>query len=206
MNKIFLISLILILMSGCASTQRLSDNDRQLTKTIKVLPQVKKSQELYLLAPGAAVGLAFGPIGGLATAAANIAPNQALQAFVDKNQISIEKISQEEIETALRASGKFPVANPTESTDASVTITIEQFGFSVTNSFGSDVAPVLYLSCEMIDSKGEVIWSSSDRVLPSPFTEVDSITFEQMKSDPAMIEAAWRQAAKIIAKNIVETL
>lgn len=58
----------------------------------------------------------------------------------------------------------------------------------------------------MVNAAGKVIWSSSDGVLPSAFTQVDIVPYDKLVADAALIEAVWRQAGRIIARNIVATL
>lgn len=205
-GKLVLALLAAVWVTGCASTQSLTDADRKAVKAVKINQEVAKSTDLYLLAPGAAVGLMFGPLGGVATAIANEAPHKALQVYIEKSGISIEKIAREEIAAALKASGKFPVVEGQIANALPVKISIEQYGFSVPNLLSSSVVPVLYLKCELLNAEGKVIWSASDRLVPTAFTAVDSVSFEAMKNDPKIVEVAWRQAARIVAKNIAEEL
>lgn len=198
--------LVTLFVTGCASTQSLNDVDRHALKSVKLDPAVKKDTEMYLLAPGAAIGMMFGAVGGIVTAIANQNPTVVLQQFVDRHGISIEKIVREEIEAALKSSGKSSLVTDAETANATLSISVKQYGFSVPSAISSKVVPVLYLTCEMVDRSGKIIWSAGDRVLPSVFSAVDSVSFEEMKNDPAILEAAWRQAARIIAENIVNTL
>lgn len=195
-----------VFLTGCASTQALKDSDRQALQAVRVDGPVVKLSPLYLVAPGNSVAMMFGAIGGGIAGAANIGPAQALQDFAAKNGITIEKIAREEIEAALKASGKVVFVPAGAKISAAIGIEVEQFGFSVPSLISSKVVPVLALRCQMVDQAGRVIWSAGDRVLPSVLTAVDSVSFEEMKNDPGKIEAAWRQAARIVAENIAKSL
>jgi hypothetical protein len=204
--KMMAVVAIALVACGCASNQRLSDADRATLKTVKINETVNKGN-LFLLAPsGANVGLLFGALGG-ATASGSINDSQqAFASYVDKNAISIEKIVREEVELALRESGRLAIANGDSAGAAVVNVSVPQYGFGVTHLLSSNVVPVMQIKCDIVDASGKVIWSASERMLPSVASPMESTTWTTLHDDPKQIEQRWRLAAKHLAKNIIKEL
>ncbi len=205
-TKLVAIIMFALVACGCASTQPISDADRAKVKTVKLNRAVDKG-DLFLLAPsGANIGLMFGIVGGLAASGSIQNSQNAFAGFLDRNSIAIEKIVREEVELALRESGKSAIVNEGDGSVPAFNITIPQYGFGVTNLGGSKVVPVLSIKCEIVDSAGKVLWNSSDRMGPSIANPIDSITWAQMHDNPKLIEEQWRKASKYLAKKLIDQL
>lgn len=197
---------IALVVCGCASTQRLSDSDRATLKSVKINDTVNKGS-LFLLAPsGANIGMMFGAVGGLVTGASMNDSQQAFGGYVDKNAISIEKIVREEIELALRESGKLAIANGDTVGAAIVNVSVPQYGFGVTHLLSSNVVPVMQIKCDIVDAAGKLLWSANERMLPSIASPMESTTWSTLHDDPKQIEQRWRMAARHLAKNIIKEL
>lgn len=209
LHKVMFVTMVAIslMMTGCvAPTQQLSDADRGKLKAASINATVQKPAGMFLLAPGSSVGLMFGAIGGALSAGGIEDSRKAFTAFAEKNSISIEKIVREEVELALRESGKIVIANPGDAATPTINITVQQYGFGVTNLLGSKVVPVLTIKCDMVDNGGKVLWSSSDRMGPSIANPMESTTWESMRDNPKLIEEQWRKASRYLAKKIVSEL
>ena len=196
---------LLYLLSACATTQTLSDEDRRKISVVRINSNVQKAPALYYLGPGTGILFAFGAIGGAIAAAASVEPGKALQDFAEKNGIFIEQIAFQEIDTALRQSGKLNVSDSGEATAAIVNVLVYQYGFSIPNGFSSNLVPVVAIRCEMVDATGKVIWSASDTVLTLKNPGAP-MSLESMRENPKRIEDAWRRASKRIAGNITKAL
>jgi hypothetical protein len=190
---------LLLLLSGCATTQKLSDDDRRKIATVRINSAVQKTPEMFYMGPGAGVFMLFGAIGGAALAAASAGPAEAIQDFAEKKGIFIEKIAFEEIDAAIRQSGKLKVLNSGEPTDAVVNVIVYHYGFAIPHGFSSRLGPVIGIRCEMMDAAGKVLGTAYDFVVKSP---VETMTLEEMRDDPTRIASAWRAAAKLVARNI----
>lgn len=197
-RAIFLFALPLLL-SACATTQKLSDEDRTKIRAVRINSTVQKAPNMYYLGPGTSIFFAFGAIGGAVAAATSIAPAKALQEFAEKNGIFIEKIAFEEVDAAFRQSGKLRVSNSGEPADAVVNVIVYHYGFGVPHGFSSRLGPVIGIRCELVDAAGRVLGSAFDFVVKSP---VAPMTLEEMRDDPKRIASAWRAAAKLVAGNI----
>ncbi|MES2075483.1 MAG: hypothetical protein V4462_07685 [Pseudomonadota bacterium] len=197
---------IALVVSGCASTQRLSDSDRVALKSAKINETVSKGN-LFLLAPsGANIGLMFGAVGGLAASGSIDDSQQAFGSYLDKNAISIEKIVREEVESALRASGKLAISSGDAAGAAIVNVSVPQYGFGVTHLLSSSVVPVMQIKCDIVDASGKLLWSANERMLPSIASPMESTTWTTLHDDPKQIEQRWRLAAKHLATNIIKEL
>lgn len=206
-SKTFFCVVTALLISGCATSQKMSNEDRDKIKSVQISQIVEKGK-VFLLAPGgASVGLMFGAVGGIASAGAVSDSQTAFTEYLKKNNISIEKVIREEFENALRASGKLSVvADSADNTIPTIKLSVPQYGFGVTHLLSSNVVPVLQIKSDMIDGSGKLVWSASDRMLPSIASPMDSVTWSELASDPKQIEEQLRKAASYLAKKIVQEL
>lgn len=197
---------VVMLMSGCASSQKMSDEDKSRIKTARIQNTVQKGQ-VFLLAPGgASAALMFGAVGGAASAGSISDAQTAFNDYLAKNAISIEAIAREEVERAVKASGKLAITTETDPATPSIQISVPQYGFGVTHLLSSNVVPVLQIKCDMVDGSGKVIWSASDRMLPSIASPMDATAWAQLANDPKLIEAQLRKASKFLADKLVKEL
>lgn len=197
---------VVLLIGGCATSQQLSDTDRAKFKSAKINASVNKGQ-LFLLAPsGANIGLMFGLVGGLAAAGPIEDSRQAFSTYLEKNSILVEKLVREEIELALRQSGKLAIVSLEDSALPTINISVPQYGFGVTHLLSSNVVPVLQIQCDLIDASGRLLWSANDRMLPSIASPMESTTWEQLRDNPKQIEEQWRKASRYLAGKIVAEL
>jgi hypothetical protein len=195
-----------LVLSGCASTQKLSEADRMRAKTVAINTKVQKG-ELFLLAPsGANIGLMFGAIGGAAVSGSMNDQQTAFRAFLDKHSVSIEAIVRDEFEKVLRDSGKVTIAAGDSAAFPVINVSVPQYGFGVTHLLSSNVVPVMQIKTEMTDAAGKVMWSESERILPSIASPMDTTTWVQLHDNPRTIEQQWRKAAHYLAQKVVATL
>ena len=195
-----------LVLSACGSSQRLSETDRTQLKTVTVSNSVQKGP-LFLLAPGGVnIGLMFGAVGGLA-ASGTLKSNEAVfGAFLDAHAVSVDAIVREEFEKVLRESGKVTIAKPGTAAAPVLSIAVPQYGFGVPQMFSSKVVAVMQIKCALTDSSGKVLWTESERILPSIASPMETTTWTQLRDDPKLIEAQWRKAANYLAKKVVATL
>lgn len=205
-NKCLPYVLILsVLLTGCASTQSLSEQDKKRIEVVAVNSKVERPKDMYYFGPGASIGLLFGPIGGAIAGASNITPGNQMLAFAEQNGVHIEEIVLQEFDAALRESGKLKIADSVGANGATINLSVLQFGFSVPNGFSSKLVPVIAFKGEMVDAGGTVVWSARDSVLPLG-NPVEGEPADALRANPKDIEAAWRAAARHIARNMVKEL
>jgi len=199
----FVLVVLLSLLAGCASVQPISDANRKKVASVSIHPDVAKPPQMYYLGPGGSVGLMFGAIGGALAAGSIEESRKSFQTYVEKHGISIEKIVREEVEAAVRKSGKMPLAEQPQPGGAQLIVSIQQYGFSIPNGFSSVLVPILYLRCELKDGSGALLWSASDRLMPLG-NPVEGLPPEKLQNDPAAMEGAWRAAARYLAAELAK--
>lgn len=197
--------LLSVLLTGCASTQKMTEQDKKRIEVVKLNTKVERPKDMYYFGPGASVGLLFGAVGGAIAGAANIAPGNAMLSFAEQNGVLIEEIVSQEFEGALRESGKLKIVDMPGDKGATINLSVIQFGFSVPNGFSSKLVPVVSFKSEMVDAGGNVIWSARDGVLPLG-NPVEGEPADALRSNAKAIEAAWRAAVKHIARNMINDL
>lgn len=194
-----------VLLTGCASTQKLSEQDKKRIEAVKLNSKVERPKEMYYFGPGASIGLLFGAVGGAIAGASNIGPGNEMLSFAEQNGVRIEEIVAQEFEGALRQSGKLKIVDMAGDNGATINLSVIQFGFSVPNGFSSKLVPVVSFKSEMVDAGGNVIWSARDSVLPLG-NPVEGEPADALRLNAKAIEAAWRAAVKHIARSMVEEL
>lgn len=200
-----LVIAVSVLLSGCATTQQLSEQDKKRIEVVKLNEQVKRPKEMYYFGPGASIGFAFGAIGGAIAAASQIGPGQEMLAYAEQNGVRIEEIVAQEFGEALKQSGKFRISDTAEANGATISLSVFQFGFSVPNGFSSRLVPVIAYSGEMVDASGNVLWRATENLMPLG-NPVESMPADELRANPKAIEAAWRAAARYMANNMVQAL
>jgi hypothetical protein len=161
----------------------------------------------FLLAPsGANIGLMFGAIGGAAASGSIVESNKAFAAYLESSSISIETIVREELERALRESGRLAIAGAADTAAPQISISVRQYGFGVTHLLGSNVVPVLDYKCDMVDDAGKLLWSAGERMGPSIASPMEAVPWDKLRDNPKQMEEEWRKAAAYLAKQIVAKL
>lgn len=193
-----------LLLAGCGTTSLVSDPARSGIASVTVNGLVAKPPQMFYLGPGDGGGLMFGAIGGALAAGPIERSRVSFQGFIEKHGIAIERLAQQEVEAAIRASGKLAIQPPDKAGQGRLSITITQYGFGVPHLLSAYVVPVVGLQCDVTDSSGKVVWSASERILTLG-NPVEAIKPEEMRDNPKLIEAKWRAALKYLAENIVKT-
>lgn len=199
MRRLFALALS-FLLAGCGTTSLVSDPARKSIKAVTIDATVAKPPQMFYLGPGDGGGLMFGAIGGAIASGPIERSRVAFQAFIEQKGISIEKLVREEVEAAVRSSGKLAIAPG----GGTLKITILQYGFGVPHLASSFVVPIVGFQCDILDANGKLVWSTSER-LSTLGNPVEPVRPEAMRDDPALIEKTWRAAAKHLAANILGT-
>ena len=88
---------------------------------------------------------------------------------------------------------------------ATLNISIPLYGFSIPNGFSSKLVPIVDIRCTLVDADGKVIWRSSGATHPLG-NPADGETLSDFRSDPKLMEASWRTAARAVMAGIVGNL
>lgn len=188
-------------LGGCAAQQKMSDADRAKYKTVKIGETTKGKP--YILAPGTSLGLMFGAVGGAASSGAVESDTKIFDDFLAKHGIQVEKIAREELEAALRESGKLQPAAPGDTGAAVLSIEVAQYGFGVPTLVSSTVVPIIYVKAQLADAAGKPLWMDGERLLPSLANPIQATTWDALRNDPKLLEAKLREAARVVSKKLV---
>lgn len=202
-----------LLAGGCAQVPRVSDPARAKIDTVVIDHNVPVPEQLYYLGPGFAPYLAFGAVGAVvgqsngALDAATTQPAAVLKEHIKKNGIEMDKIAYEEVDAGVRRSGKFKVADAAPAVPAAnvgtLKISVLRYGFSIPNGFSSRLVPLVILKCDLVNAEGKMVWSDNARTLPLG-NPVDSLSSDDMRDKPKLIEDAWRGASRYIIDKVME--
>lgn len=199
-----LINLLVVLaLCACASTHALKETDRNTITTVAISPDVKVAPEVYYFGPGTSVAMLFGAVGGAAAVAANKGPADELKEFAKDNRISIEDIVRKEFVAQLHAGRKFRVSE--DNANATFRLDVSQYGLSVPTSLSGGLVPILRVHAELLNTKGEVIWSTTGRVHPLSGI-VDSASPEVIHGNPQILRNMWTEAAQQVVLDMLKTL
>ena len=200
-----------LLAGGCAQVPRVSDPGRAKIDTVVIDHNVPVPDQLYYLGPGLMPYMAFGLIGAVvaqsngAADAATAQPAELLKQHIKKNGIEMDKIAYSEVDAGIKRSGKFKVLDAAPAPAPNVgtlKISVLRYGFSIPNGFSSRLVPLVIIKCDLVDSDGKVVWSENDRTRPLG-NPVESISPEEMRDNPKLIDDAWHGASHYIIDKIM---
>ncbi len=194
---------ILFLITGCTTTQKLSKNNKQIIKKIYIDKDAKKDSEMYYYGPEMSVGGLFGVVGSVAASA--LKPGEKIKDVANKNDIFIEKIFLEKLSYELEKTNQYELSNSAEEADALIKTNIKVYGFSVVPGFSQKIVPYLVVKCEMYDTLGNKIWQAGDQ---ASITSSSAVPFDpdDIFENPDLIRSAWEAASEEVSKNIISDL
>lgn len=199
------LGVVCLLLTGCASTQQLSDADRASLASVRVNTDVETAPQMYYMGPASGIGFAFGAVGGVLTAVANMGPGEQFRKFAEEHGISIDRIVREEAIRAFQETGKVKLIEAAGAEAPTLNIKVPMYGFSIPHGFSGSLVPVIGIQCSLVDAQGKTIWSSRDSVGPLG-NPAEGKTPDEYRANPALIEEAWRQAARKVMADIARTL
>ncbi|MBI2769089.1 MAG: hypothetical protein HYX47_05680 [Burkholderiales bacterium] len=211
-RRLFLVLAVAVL-AGCATPPpktALTGPKQQVSK-VYLNEFVSVPVRMYYMGPGGANFMLFGALGVIpgAIAGAVAAPGlERSRAEFQYRSITegtqIETIVLEEMRAVFAASGKLTLVPQSEAGGAMLTVSVNQYGFSIPNGFSSKLVPILDAEAHIKDGNGAIVWSDRQRSTPltSPVEAKDAAAIQQ---DAAAREAAWREAARALARRMVAT-
>lgn len=204
MRTLLIAALCCWVLSGCGTTQTMSQQDRARITSISIDGEVQKPKQMSYLGPGGGIGLMFGAVGGAITGATSASAAQVIQEHAEKNNVLIEDIVAQEMAAEIRRSGRFRIVEKGADSGARMKITVRAYGFSIPNGFSSKLLPTLAVGGALVDSKGVTIWQAWDYIslLSNP---IEGVSVEELK-EPQVIRRLWQNAAQLVAQKLVPTM
>ena len=202
-NQYLSLALVMI-MCGCTSTQKLSDNNKKELKSFSISSDIThKNKEIYYFPPGASAAGAFG--GLLGAAIHDSATKNKKKAFLNAVKSCGVNLNQE-LHSALKDSflknSRYQI---TENAGHKMKITVINYGFSVPNGFSSHLVPFLDVKCELFNSSGKKIWQAGHQ------TSIMNSKAKKFKpsegiKDKDLIATSLRHAIKEVSEKVIAKL
>lgn len=191
-----LILVLLIFITGCASSVTLDDSAKASIKSISISEKVVVPTQAHFIGPGAA----FGALGALAGSSSDTP--QAIKSHLEKNNIDLGRIVREQFEQEAKQNS-FLGSRLRPGGESRLEIEIRVYGLGQKRGFSNDYVPMLGYNVKMFDSTNRMVWEKYDYV--TAFTEgIPTYQFEEyFKSDTAF-RTAFTQSARIIARNLLK--
>lgn len=195
MKKVLMVVLLfMVLISGCATTEKITLNKDIRISSISVSENVPVPKDIYYVGEGAAFGL----IGGLA----NISPAEAFQEFTVKNGIDIKEIVRNTFIQTFKEADKYPYS---ENAKFQINLKVKVYGVSKKSMFSDEYLPVLLIQAEMADETKNTIWKNGHYIQPLG-NPIAPVSMKRIKEDPEVLRKLWRDAAEAASEKIVEQL
>lgn len=194
-------------LTGCASMNTLSPEDRASIRTVKVVVE-DNPDGIFMYAPGddlKAAGLVLfnGPVGliqSLLNSDTAKAGAEILRAHLKQNDISIQSIVANEVAKKMNELGYKPVES---GHDALLKVNIVGFGFNQARPLSSELKGAVYLTAQLYRTNGEP-WLNKRINFCGVFTDFKSYTTEQVLSDPSIARDQFTQCSAIAFADIAK--
>jgi hypothetical protein len=201
--KQFLVLGFSILLTACASTMHLSEQDKERIKSVSVSDTVKQTDEFFYQGPKMGVAGVFGgAIGAMAMMPANDNEGKNWQNYFKTHNIDIAKILKNNLKTELSKQTYLKVKN--KEADTVIHLDIKQYGLTIPNGLSSQLKPSLIVYATMTDKSGKTIWKDSTSILA--FSRVPAYTTKEYINDPQKMIEAWQGATKLASERLVRAL
>lgn len=201
------VSMIALTVSGCASMNTLSKEDRAAIRTLEVVV-MENPNNLFIYAPGedlkaAAYVLLLGPSAAL-YGSPNKSGAELLSTYLQNNNIVIKDIVSTEVSKKLAELGFKQVAS---GADAVLKVEIIAYGFNQARPLSSELKGAVYLAANLVGPDGTLV---NRRVnFCGVFTDFKSHTTQEVFADPSIARDQFTRCSTIafadIAKGYGET-
>ncbi|KAA0978047.1 hypothetical protein [Pseudomonas sp. ANT_H12B] len=230
MKKFLFVVLMALLMSGCAS-QKLTPEHRAQIKTVKVLPVKWESKQMSYMgreqAWGAALGAGLGAGIGMASGASRLGTSalsgaglavglktgdlasmstvEAILYVMETEKIDLGELLKQNFVAELNKNSSLKVVGDDEVADAQIQLTVDRWGFSLTQGFSSVVYPVINVVAVM-NRGDEQLWQQGDGV--TPFTSGNDYGYTplQYRTEPQTLRLALKGVTEIVSQPLAEGL
>lgn len=197
-------SFTLSMISGCATTVRLSAANRQAIHTISVNNDVTVPKEMQFFGDGEQVAMLLpgGLIGGVI--ACGMAEQKAAQIkkFADANNVHIDQIVRDQFIQQIKSSTHLTITN--NPADADLRINVRRYGLSVPTAYSIGLVPVLSLEASLV-RQGKIVWESDYYVDPM-FGGMPKYNSKDIENNATTLYQAWNLAAAKAVQHIITTI
>lgn len=223
-------ALVLALLGGCSSFQRMSAPDRVAIQRVYVDPAVKLPEDMFYwdrsssmaVGIGAGLGVVAGSGGsagqqgaaigigtGLGMAAGQMlaqGPKGRMLLVMRDNGISVGDIVREQAIAHLKGQDRMDVVDTPEDADATARLDVRLYGFNQTQGFSPLLYPMLTVEMALVDKTGRRVWRKADYIVPLSKRNTDGFRFDEYVAEPQKIRRVFGIAATALMDDIVATI
>ena len=203
-KKLFIFLFMIVFLAGCTTVNHipLSGDNRQAVQAVYINPEIKKPDTMYEFASGSEYGMAFGPIGGAISGAANAKAAATTQQFAEANQIDIRNIIYKKWLEEMPKKTSFKLSK--QLIDSILTTNITLYGISIPHGFSTDYVPVLAFNANLVRNN-QIIWQDSGYV--SPLADgMPRYKMAELRNDPKKLYAMWDKASEKIITDMLNNM
>ncbi|WP_074752874.1 hypothetical protein [Pseudomonas abietaniphila] len=217
-------------LSGCTNQKFKAEYQSQI-QTVKILPVVWSTKDITYMgreqAWGAAVGTGVGAAAGAAVKAsgvgtaalsgagfaagmragdlASMSTVEALVYNMNRANINLGDIVKKRFEEQLAASGRFKVVSDQEPADAFVQLTVNNWGFALTQGFSSVVYPTINVT-GILKRNEETVWQRTEYITPFNGANTYGYTPLRYRTEPELLRAALDGISQIVDDSLIKDL
>lgn len=180
------------LLSACASTVQLSEQERTRILSIKISDQVRMPEEAAYVGGGAA----FGAIGALLQGNSQ---SDKIKNYLNQNKIDVGQIVYEQFGAAAQKSSFLASRLNTAGTTV-IELEVRMYGIGLKHGLSDQFKPMLSYYARMKNPDGSIIWEQYEY---TSFDTLPTYTLEQYFSEPKYFREAFSEAAKVLADRLM---
>ncbi|MGE8066237.1 hypothetical protein [Pseudomonas sp. NPDC089569] len=230
MKKLFFVLFTVFLIAGCTN-QKLTPEHRAEIKTVKVLPVKWERQQMSYMGReqawaaalgaglGAGVGMASGTsrVGTSALTGAGFAAGlkagelasmptaQAILYVMEAEKIDLGELLRANFAAELARNPSLKMVGDDETADVQIQLTVDSWGFALTQGFSSVVYPVIRVDAVM--KRGdEQLWRQAEGVTPFSSGNDYGYTPLQYRTEPQTLRLALKGVTEIASRFLAQDL
>ncbi|WP_342655821.1 hypothetical protein [Pseudomonas sp. F3-2] len=222
--------LILVVLSGC-SNQKFKPEYQSQIHTIKILPVVWSTKDINYMGREQAWGAALGAGAGVAAGAAfkasgvgtaalsgagfaagmkagDLASMSTVEAIVysmNSANIDLGEIVRKNFADKLATTGRFKIVSEQTAADAELQLTVNNWGFALTQGFSSVVYPTISVRGSL--KRGdERVWQKTEYITPFNSGNTYGYTPLRYRTEPELLRTALDGVSQIVDEQLVKDL
>jgi hypothetical protein len=205
----FLLFTVSLFLLGACSTPvsvPLSAENRNVIKRVQIDKNVAKPAAIYWRGTEQAWGGAlFGAMGAAAMANSGATDADRMLAFMNQEHIDISEIVLSEA-TRQVAALRMVELTDTGKADATLSFSVDMYGFNKTHPFGSNMNPLIRITGKLVKPNNEVVWQESEFVSDLASENDQGQSLDTYRNQPEKLRAALVKASEVAVKRVVSKL
>ncbi|MBA4111528.1 MAG: hypothetical protein C0487_18255 [Leptothrix sp. (in: Bacteria)] len=199
---------IALLLTACAGapTVKLDPTSKQSIQSASIKTEVAMPADMFYQGPAQSIGMGVGGLIGYAITQNMTSDKDAVKATLTAHNINVGQLVASEFANELRSAGKIPLAEGSNAGNAEFKLEVVVFGIGQTQGFASTLYPTLGVNGTLTSKEGKVLWQRYEYV--TPLNKENTIGAEPAAyvKDPELLRSAFKKAAGIVSRMLIETL